>query len=61
MEEVEEDCVDCSKVLSLEKFVGATGMIAGLLIVAFAADLLLGGKLAHTLDALFGREGADDE
>lgn len=59
MEEVEEDCVDCVKVLSLERVMGVTGLLAGLLIVAFAADLLLGGALADKLDNLVG--GAPDE
>lgn len=57
--EEEEECVECSRVISLEKLMGFTGLIAGVLIVAFAADLLLGGRLADRLDSLVG--GVGDE
>jgi hypothetical protein len=57
--EDEEECVECSKVLNLEKVMGITGMLAGILIVAFAADLLLGGALADKLDNMVG--GGTDE
>lgn len=58
--EEEENCEECSKVISFEKLLGVTGIIAGILIVAFAADLLLGGGLSDRLDNLVPRGGTDE-
>lgn len=60
MEKREEDCTDCGKVLPLEKVMAVTGLVAGLLIIAFAVDLLAGGRLADTFDGI-GRNGGSDE
>lgn len=59
MEENEEECTDCAKVLKVEVLMGIAGLVAGVLIVAFAADLLLGGRIAQQLDSLAG--GTEDE
>jgi hypothetical protein len=55
-----DDCEECDKVVGLEKVLGITGLVAGLLIVAFAADLLLGGRLADRLDRLAPGGGTDE-
>lgn len=55
----DEDCEECSKVVSLEKVLAITGLIAGILIVGFAVDLLMGGKLSGAVDSLAGG-GADE-
>lgn len=56
----DEDCEECGKVVSLEKVLAITGLIAGMLIVAFAVDLLSGGKLSGVVDNL-GAGGGTDE
>jgi hypothetical protein len=51
----DKDCEDCgTKAVSLEKVLAVTGLLAGLLIVAFAVDLLMGGKLSGSLDSIAG-------